>query len=178
MQLNRRHLLGLGAGALAASAVAGCSSTTSSTAASGASVISEDERTKAKTHAGRQPPQRQLPALLHRCTSAAQGAARDWEDLTLVVAPALNFQFSARALDFDSLSQFVRGVGSLLSSVRVVDPYPPIVGAFVLAGSWFIIPRASTASTDHAPAPTMSRKIKPSSIEKSVRASCIMLRNP
>jgi cation transport ATPase len=34
------------------------------------------------------------------------------------------------------------------------------------------------ASTDHAPAPTISRKSRPSSIEKSVRASCIILRKP
>ena len=48
MELNRRHLLGLSAGALAASALTACSTTASPpTAASSASVISEDERTKA-----------------------------------------------------------------------------------------------------------------------------------
>ena len=48
---------------------------------------------------------------LHRFTTAAQGAAGDREDLTLVVAPAPRRQLSARALDFDSLPQFARAVG-------------------------------------------------------------------
>jgi len=36
----------------------------------------------------------------------------------------------------------------------------------------------SRASNEHAPAPTISRKIEPSNIEKSVRASCAMLQKP
>jgi hypothetical protein len=53
---------------------------------------------------------------LHRFTSATPGAASDREDLTLVVAPAPNRQFPARALDFDSLPQFARAVDSLLAA--------------------------------------------------------------
>src|SRR5690349_5267660 len=34
------------------------------------------------------------------------------------------------------------------------------------------------ASSDHAPAPTRNRKIEPSSIARSVRASCSMLQRP
>jgi hypothetical protein len=54
--------------------------------------------------------------LAHRFTSAAQRVADDREELTLIVAPAPNFQFPARALDFDSLPQFARAVGSLFAA--------------------------------------------------------------
>jgi hypothetical protein len=75
----------------------------------------EDDPTKAKAHVGRQPPHRQLPAILHRFTSATQGAASEREEFTLVVAPAPNVHFPARALGFDSLPQFARAVGSLFA---------------------------------------------------------------
>ena len=41
-----------------------------------------------------------------------------------------------------------------------------------------VLPRIKAASTDHRPAPTIRRKRRPSHIEKSVRASCIMLQKP
>src|SRR5204863_8957169 len=40
------------------------------------------------------------------------------------------------------------------------------------------LPCIRAASNDHCPAPTISRKSRPSHTEKSVRASCIMLQKP
>jgi hypothetical protein len=40
------------------------------------------------------------------------------------------------------------------------------------------LPRIKAASNDHRPAPTISRKSRPSHMEKSVRDSCIMLQKP
>src|SRR4029077_4049821 len=41
-----------------------------------------------------------------------------------------------------------------------------------------VLPRIKAAPNAHRPAPTISRKRSPSHMEKSVRASCIMLQKP
>jgi hypothetical protein len=82
---------------------------------------------------------------LHRFTSAAPGAASDREDLTLVVAPAPNRQFPARALDFDSLPQFARAVDSLLAAAGrgflygLFDHFTGFAGALLNAAQKFIV---------------------------------------
>ena len=104
----------------------------------------EDDHPKAKADTSPEPPQRKLPAILHRFTSAAQGAAGDREDLTLVVSPAPNRQFPPRALDFDSLPQFARAVGSLLAAAGrrfldgLFDRFPGFAGALLNAAQQLI----------------------------------------
>ena len=120
----------------------------------------KDDRTKAKTHVGREPPQRQLPAVLHRlfvnaalwrtmvahhCTSAAPGADSDRENVMVAVAPAPGLQLPARALDFDSFAQSARTVGSLLAAARrgfldgLFDRFPGFAGALLNAAQQFIV---------------------------------------
>src|ERR1017187_5782212 len=50
----------------------------------------EDDPTKAKAHVGRQPPHRQLPAVLHRFTSAAQGAASERNSRSSLFLPPMS----------------------------------------------------------------------------------------
>jgi hypothetical protein len=82
---------------------------------------------------------------LHHFTSATQGAASDREDLTLVVAPAPNLPFPARALDFDSLPQFARAVGSLFAAAGrdfldgLFDLFTGFAGALLNAAQQFIL---------------------------------------
>ena len=105
----------------------------------------EDDPTKAKARVGRQPPQWQLPAMLHCLTSAAQGAANDRENFTLVVTPAPHRQLSARALALTALPQFARAVGSLLATAGrgfldgLFDRFPGFAGALLNAAQQFIM---------------------------------------
>jgi hypothetical protein len=54
--------------------------------------------------------------VAHRGTSTARDAAGDRQNVTLGVAPIASLQLPARALDFDSLLQSARVVGSLLAA--------------------------------------------------------------
>jgi hypothetical protein len=84
--------------------------------------------------------------LAHRFTSATQRVADDREELTLVVALAPNLQFPARALDFDSLPQFARAVGSLFAAAGgagfldgLFDRFTGFAGALLNAANQFFL---------------------------------------
>jgi hypothetical protein len=82
---------------------------------------------------------------LHRFTPAVQGAASDEEDLTLLVTPAPNLEFPARALDFDSLPQFARAVSSLFAAAGrgffdgLFDRCTGFAGALLNAAQQFLV---------------------------------------
>ena len=89
--------------------------------------------------------------LAHRFTSATQRVADDREELTLVVALAPNLQFPARALDFDSLPQFARAVGSLFAAAGgagfldgLFDRFTGFAGALLNPESERVSPRKMT----------------------------------
>jgi hypothetical protein len=117
-------------------------------------------RTKVKAHEGRDPSQRQPPAVSHRLlvngilwqtmvthrrTSLAPGTAGDPENVTLGVAPAASLQLPARVLVFDSLHQSTRAVGSLLAAAGrgfldgLFDRFPSFAGALLNAAHQFIV---------------------------------------
>ena len=67
------------------------------------------------------------------------------ENLTLVVAPAPDRQFPARALGLDSLAQFARGVGLFLAAAgrgflnRLFNRFTGFTGALLNAAQQFFV---------------------------------------
>jgi hypothetical protein len=81
-----------------------------------------------------------------RFTFATQRVVDDLEELTLVIAPAANLQFPARAPDFDPLPEFARAAGSLFAAAggagfldHFFDRFTGFAGALLNAAQQFFL---------------------------------------